>query len=264
MITKCQCSKRKLWNSWRWSIEVINSVDNTNLPCYIIRPVYKEIKLDGVIVNNGNVELLGELLYTNLRCVSRCKEPFSFAFAWNKDIHSLKVKTKQHSVGYTVHSLTLGVKNYHAVWSSGWGWYGEACCRRKWLTTNELETALKCNIENPYFLCWTARLLELISSSILSCWKKGKKWKVKYNHYENIVVAKCSWCELFYKLTVAENAWMEWVQLIVCLPRLVSKPTNKETKKNECFTNELDNKLVDNFGLWVTVWDNIHHWPATS
>ena len=37
-LTKCLCSNCYLWNSLRWPIYDINSVDNTKLPCYTLTP----------------------------------------------------------------------------------------------------------------------------------------------------------------------------------------------------------------------------------
>ena len=37
-MAKGWCLKRQLWNSLRWPIYVINSVDNTELPCYTLLP----------------------------------------------------------------------------------------------------------------------------------------------------------------------------------------------------------------------------------
>ena len=40
-LTRGQPSKRQLWNSLRWEIYVINSVDHTKLPCNSIPPTWQ-------------------------------------------------------------------------------------------------------------------------------------------------------------------------------------------------------------------------------
>ena len=72
-LTKGSCSKRQLWNSLRWPIYAINSVDNTQLPCYTLPPTQHhsffgnlppwELSVKNVCIDHLNTEVRDEKTY---------------------------------------------------------------------------------------------------------------------------------------------------------------------------------------------------------
>ena len=102
-MMKGQRSKRQILNSLRWPIYVINSVDNTKLPCYTLPPTQHHSFFRNLPPefrrSSGEAQVTGEeSVVKDARPPTKCLPQYSPCFSNRSDNYMLPLKNHKENL----------------------------------------------------------------------------------------------------------------------------------------------------------------------